>query len=271
MRYGYCANINFLLNGDETSKAVFEAVLASGYDYIEMPLSAMVRITKDQYSDLKKRIEDAGVPCRGNFLLFPHELTLTGEGLNLNEIKEHTKKVLPIAKDLGSEMVIFGNGGSRRVKEGMTWDGVFAQMTEIVEAVAPIAEEYKVQIAIEPLCSKETNMINTFEEGVALAKAANSAYVGAVCDWYHVATDHQDVSAILTDTDKLFHLHIANPEGRLVPTRKDDPALYAPFISNVKKSGYDNKLSIEVGTVGDPALIPQTVAEGLAAVRAMFG
>ncbi|HML45298.1 MAG TPA: sugar phosphate isomerase/epimerase family protein [Clostridia bacterium] len=270
MRFGYCANLNFLLNGDEVSKAVFEAVLESRYDYIEMPLSAMLRISKEQYGDLKKRIEDAGVPCRGNFLLFPHEMTLVGPGLNLEEIREHAKKVLPIAKDLGSEVVIFGNGGSRRVREGMQREAVFAQLSDIVKAVAPLAEEYKVQIAIEPLCSKETNMINTYAEGVALAREAGSAYMGTVCDWYHVATDGQDVAAILGDVDKLFHLHIANPTGRLVPSRRDDPSQYAPFVDAVKRSGYDNKLSIEVGSPGDPSRILETVREGLEAVRALF-
>ena len=270
MRFGYCANTNFLLSGDEGSRAVFEAVLASGYDYIEMPLSAMLRLSKQQYGDLKKRVGDAGVPCRGNFLLFPPEMALVGDGLNLEAIREHAKKVLPIAKDLGSEVVIFGNGGSRRVKEGMARESVYAQLADILRTVAPVAEEYSVPIAIEPLCSKETNMINTYPEGVTLAKEAGSAFVGTVCDWYHVATDQQDVTAILQGTDKLFHLHIANPEGRRVPSTQDAPALYAPFVEAVKKSGYDNKLSIEVGSVGDPALIPQTVKEGLAAVKALF-
>lgn len=270
MRFGYCANINFLLNGDEVSRAVFDAVLESRYDYIEMPLSAMLRISDTQYADLKQRLADAGVSCRGNFLLFPHEMALVGEGLDLSEIREHTKRVLPIAKDLGSEVVIFGNGGSRRVKDGMTREAVLAQLTQILETVAPLAEEHKIQIAVEPLCSLETNMINTYPEGVAIARAAGSEYIGAVCDWYHVATDGQDVTTILDATDKLFHLHIANPEGRRVPSRTDDPALYAPFVDAVKRSGYDNKLSIEVGTVGDPALIGDTVREGLAAIRALF-
>ena len=41
MRFGFCTNVNFLLNGDPQSRVIFDTVLSAGYDYIELPLSAI--------------------------------------------------------------------------------------------------------------------------------------------------------------------------------------------------------------------------------------
>ncbi len=269
MRFGYCANINFLLTGDETSRIVFDSVLKSGFDYIELQLSTMLKLSVDQYAGLKNRLQDAGTPCRANFLLFPHEMPLTGEALNLAAIAEHAKRVLPIARELGSEVVVFGNGGSRKVKDGLTREGVWQNLADILRAVAPIAQDVGVRVAVEPLCSLETNMINTYQEGAALAREAGSPMVGTVCDLYHVVSDKQDIAAMASDPEKLFHLHIAYPAGRKIPSMADDRADYAAFMAAARAARYDGTLSIEVGNPGDPARIPAAIAEGLAVLKSL--
>lgn len=244
MKFGYCANLNFMFKEDAQSKALFDAVLSSGYDYIELPLSVMLNLSDVQYKDLKIRLSDSGVPCRANFLLFPHELPLVGAEQNLLAIKEHAKKVLPIAAELGSEVVVFGNGGSRRVREGMKEIEVRAQIIDILKTVEPIAAQYGIQIALEPLCKKETNMVTKYSEAAEIARLSGE-HIGAVCDLYHVISDGQSPKDILEAPDKLFHLHIAYPDGRTVPAPYDDRTHYLAFAQAVKACGYDKRLSIE--------------------------
>jgi len=270
MRFGYCANLNFLLTGDETSREIFYAVLDVGYDYIETPLSAFLQITPAQRAKFDGDLRSAGVPCQANFLLFPHDLPLIGPQLNLNDIKAHAEKVLPIAVELGSENVIFGNGGSRRVQDGMDHGAVKKQMIDILKTVAPVAERYGINIAVEPLCQKETNMINSYEEGAEVARAAGSSRIGTVMDWYHVTMEDQDPTVADKDLPQLFHLHIANPQGRVVPAPSDAPGLYTHFIKAVKATGYQSRLSIEAG-IPEGVSPAAAVKDGLAALKQLFG
>ena len=270
MQFGYCANLNFLLNGDETSRRIYEGVLEAGYDYIEMPLSAFLLITSEQRQKLEEDLRRANVPCKANFLLFPHDLPLVGSALNLADIKAHAEKVLPIAVEIGSENVIFGNGGSRRVQDGMERENVRRQLIDVLKAVAPVAEKYNVNIAVEPLCQKETNMINSYPEGAEMAREVNSPRVGTVMDWYHVATDNQDPTIAKADLPQLFHLHIANPIGRVTPAPSDDPKLYAPFVKAIKAAGYNGRLSVESG-IPEGVKPEVAVKDALAALKGMFG
>ena len=269
MQFGYCANLNFLLNGDEISRRIFYAVLDAGYDYIETPLSAFLLLTPEQRKKFDADLRSANVPCRANFLLFPHDMPLVGEQLNLADIAAHAEKVLPIAAELGSGNVIFGNGGSRRVQEGMDREKVYAQLVQVLKAVAPAAERYNINIAIEPLCQKETNMINSFEQGAAMAREVGSSRVGTVLDWYHAASDNQDPAIAIKDLTQLFHLHIANPKGRTAPATADDFALYAPFVQAIKIAGYTGRISVEAG-IPEGADISMSVKDALLALKKMF-
>jgi len=270
MQFGYCANLNFLLQGDEVSKEIFYGVLEAGYDYIEMPLSAFLLLTPEQRKQVDADLKQANVPCKANFLLFPHDLALVGPNLNLTDIKSHAEKVLPVAVEIGSENVIFGNGGSRRVQDGMDREAVKSQLIDVLKTVAPVAEKYGVNIAIEPLCQKETNMINSYAEGAEMARMVGSSRVGTVMDWYHVAMDNQDPMIAPRDLPQLFHLHIANPKGRVTPAPSDDPALYDAFVKAVKEAGYNGRLSVEAGL--PEGVAPKVaVRDALVTLKGLFG
>ncbi len=267
MRFGYCANLNFLLREDEQSKAVFEAVLEVRYDYIELPLSMIPQLDAGHRRDLKKRLADADVPCRANFLLFPHELPLVGPDRDLAAIREHAKKVLPVAAELGSEVVVFGNGGSRRVREGMDTAWVHRQLVDILQVIEPIAAQNNVKIALEPLCSRETNSVTNYPEAARMAHEGGDA-IGAVCDLYHVVTDGQSPAEVQQFPEKLFHCHIAYPKGRTVPTRSDDMVYYNEFANALKAAGYNERLSIEAAP---PAVnLKQMVADALTLLKQLF-
>ena len=109
MQFGYCANLNFLLNNDELSKKIFYAVLEASYDYIETPLSSFLLITSEQRKRIESDMKSAHVPCCANFLLFPHDLPLVGNMLDLEKIKTHAKNVLP-----GTSRLVFDKDMQQR-------------------------------------------------------------------------------------------------------------------------------------------------------------
>lgn len=269
MRVGYCANLNFLLGEDPRSREIFEAVLAAHYDYFETQLSNLLRLTPEQLDWFFTRLDAAAVPMKVNLLLFPNDVALVGPELDIPFLVRHAQRVLPLAKAHGSELVVFGNGGTRRVREGLSHDAVQAQIKAIMAAIAPVAEENGIVVALEPLCTRETNMINTFAQGAAITEEIASPWLKNVCDWYHVAADGADIGELIAHRSELGHLHVANPQGRVVPSTTDDPAIYAPFVHAVRQIGYDKCISIEAG-VPDGADVTACLADGLEAVRRLF-
>ncbi len=269
MKFGYCSNLNFCWSDDPRSREIFDAILDAGYDYFETQLSNLLKLTQEQTDWFYGRLKDAGVPMLVNLLLFPNDVALVGPEMDLKVLTEHAKRVLPMAKEHGSELVVFGNGGTRRVREGLTHEGVLAQMEQILAAVEPIARANDIVVALEPLCTRETNMINTFAQGANLTGKIGSPYIKNVCDWYHVAADQADIQELIDNASELGHLHIANPNGRIVPQPSDDPAIYAPFVRAVRAIGYDKKCSVEAG-VPEGADVKTCVRDGLAALKQIF-
>ena len=268
MRFGYCANLNFMIADDPRGKDIFDGILAAGYDYLETQLSNLLLLSPAQYAEFKSRLADAGVPCRANLLLFPGNMPLVGRDRSLHAMIEHVKRVLPIAADLGSELVVFGNGGTRNIPEGMTGEAVRRQLTDALQMVNPLAASYNLKIAIEPLCRRETNMINSFPEAVSIANECGHA-TGALFDLYHAATEGQSPDDILSAPDKLVHLHIAYPPTRTVPCGADDKTDYNALAQAVKACGYDNKVSIEAA-VPDGQDVAASIASALTTLRHIF-
>jgi sugar phosphate isomerase/epimerase len=265
MRYGYCIPAAFA-DGDENASKLFEYIVNAGYDYIETQLS-IIADGEERYNKFRKMIAGKNIACKANLLLFPHDMILAGDDFDVSVIKAHAEKVLALAKDFGSETVVFGSGGSRAVKDGMDRDKVYSQMIEIIAAVDPVCGKYGVDVVIEPLNFKETNMINSYMDGVNLVKDAGAKNVGVLCDWYHVRMNEQAADDIIGHEKYLKHLHIAKPQSRRIPSVDDDISEYADFAEVIKKAGYDNKISIEAG---DPEITEAKVASGLTLLKKLF-
>ena len=263
MRFGYCLDLSHILHEDP----IFEAVRAAGFDYIETQLTKLLELPRAQYEQAVARLAGAGLPCRAAMMIFPYSMPLVSEERDLAAIEAHAEKTLAIAADLGCEMLVFGHGGTRRAIDGMDYDIARQRLIDVLRILERLAAPYKLKIAVEPLC--DTDMIVSFPEAAALAAQCGGA-VGALFDLYHGAALGQSPMDITTAPERVFHLHIACPGGRTVPTEADNQVLYEAFAEAVRITGYDNKLSIEAG-VPEGADPMQAIAEGLRVVRKHFG
>ena len=266
MRYGYCMNVEFL-RGDETSKAIFEAVAAAGFDYVELPLNALWGLTPGEMAALKEALKK--IPCRACNIFFPGSLAVVGPQADMQQVNAYIEKMLPLAANLGAEVIVFGNGGARKVPEGESREAVWSRLRQVVEVMDAHAKNAGVNIVVEPLNASETNMINTYGEAVALSHGL--AYVSTMIDSYHVAKDGQSYDDVYKYPQALGHLHTAYPVGRMVPSPGDDMSLYAEFVKMVKTLGYDGKISVEGGLrAKEPQDIKAEVRASLDVLRAMF-
>ena len=239
MQFGYCLGLDFFQKNGE--KTLFDMVADAGYDYVELPLSGISALSGNQLLQCEKAL--SRIPCRACNLFFPPGLVIVGEGMNISGIRAYLAKMLPIAAGLGVETLVFGNGGARKIPEGAIRENIWNNLRTLIEIMDEYTGRYGVTICVEPLNATETNIITSYGEAARLT--AGLSQVTTMIDNYHVAMEGQSFDDVLASPEQLKHLHIAYPDGRLVPSAEDDVAKYAAFLRVVKQLGYDDKISIE--------------------------
>ncbi|PNV60611.1 sugar phosphate isomerase/epimerase [Clostridium sp. chh4-2] len=251
MRFGCCGNL--VASGpDKTGIEIVERIAQYGYDYIELPLAEMMDLSDGEFEALRKRVDASGIKCEVCNNFFPAKIRLTGPEVNMELIKAYIKDSLSRAKELGVGTVVFGSGTAKNVPEGFSHETAYRQVAEISKEIVPVAKANGITIVIEPIRKPECNIINTFEEGVALAKEVDDETMMVLIDYYHM-TWEKESPKILRKYGKeyLRHVHFAYPNipseiGRLYPSDMEEWD-YKEFIGILKEIGYDGRVSIEAG------------------------
>ncbi len=223
------------------------STLASlGYDYIECGLASFAAMSDEEYEAAKEAILSSPIRMEAVNVFLPGSFQLTGDEADLSGIPAYLDKVLPRVAALGCKVAVFGSSGARNVPEGFPMEKAAEQLAEFLRIAGPACKKYGIRIAIEPLNTKESNIINSVKAGQTLAIASGDENVGCLADWYHVEMESEGVDGILSAREMLWHCHIANLNGRIYPKPDDDQQeRYAAFFGALKSIGYDHRLSIE--------------------------
>jgi D-psicose/D-tagatose/L-ribulose 3-epimerase len=78
-------------------------------------------------------------------------------------------------------------------------------------------------------------------------------------DFYHLASEGEDPAIVLRAREHIRHLHMANPQGRVFPLAWEEYD-YAPFFANLRKIGYDKRISIEATAKDFPLEAPRAIS-----------
>ena len=244
MKIGCCLNM-VATGSDGTGIEWIEKVAEYGFDYVELPMAQMMGLDDEQFAALKERVAKTGLRAETSNNLFPVTMRLTGPEVDYDAILAYAEKAFAKAKDLGIEICVFGSGPAKSVPEGFPKEKGLDQVELLLHKIAPIAAKNGVTIVMEPLRSAEDNLINTFADGVAMAKRANEPNVKVLVDFYHLYEENEPVQHLIDDGAQwLRHAHFANPAGRIYPVSVDE-CDYKPFIDALRKAGYDARISCE--------------------------
>ena len=248
VKVGYCTGIKNL-----------EAAKAAGFDYVELGATGIAALSDAEFEAAAARIKELGIATPVANLFLPGTLKVTGPEINTEMQMAHVRKVFTRLAKLGTEIVVFGSGGARRVPEGFAKDEAFKQLVDFGKRAATESRLHGITIAIEPLRKQETNIINSAGEGLELVNAIGHPNFQLMIDFYHLASEQEDPAIVLRAKDHLRHLHVANPTGRVFP-QKWEEFDYAPFFANLKAIGYDKRISMEGNTTDLAAQGPVTIA-----------
>jgi D-psicose/D-tagatose/L-ribulose 3-epimerase len=159
----------------------------------------------------------------------------------------YAKKAFERMEKFGVQIIVFGSGGARKVPDGFSKEEAFNQLVAFAKQIAPEAQAHGITLAVEPLKSQETNIINTAAEGLAWVKAVNHPNFQLMVDFYHLASEKEDPKILVEARDHIKHFHIANPNKRVFPMSAAEYD-YSGFFENLKKMGYEGRISVEAST-----------------------
>jgi len=236
-----------------------DAAKAAGFDYLELGTSEIAALSDADYESAVAQIKALGLPVPVTNLFLPATLKVTGPAIDRDEQIRYVRKAFTRLARLGTGIVVFGSGGARRVPEGFPKDQAFTQLVEFGRRAAAEAQRHDITIAVEPLRQQETNIINSGAEGLELVTAIDHPNFQLMIDFYHLASEREDPSIVLKAREHIRHLHMANPQGRVFPLAWDEYD-YAPFFANLRRIGYDKRISVEAAAKDFPVEAPRAIA-----------
>lgn len=247
MKFGICSDLSNI-----------ESVAATGFDYIEGHVTKVAAMSEAEFEELCVKVAAAPIKAEAFCVLFPGDIKITGPEADPAKIEAYADRALARVKKLGAEVVVFGSGGARKVPDGFDRATAWHQLITAGRILGRIAEKYGLVIALEPLNTGETNIINTQAEGLRLVADVKHDGFKILSDYYHLALGGENGDIVAACGGDLRHTHIANPNGRVCPA-PGDGVDYDDFFDGLRRAGYNGRISYE-GKITDPAQVPVTLA-----------
>jgi sugar phosphate isomerase/epimerase len=159
--------------------------------------------------------------------------------------REHTRRALRLAKELGASSVQTEPGGP--LVPGQSWQSAADIFYEEIMPCVELAEQLQVLLLIEP---EPGLMIETFEQYLEFAGRIGSPWVGLNFDIGHaycMAQEPQDWIARMAPHTKHYHIEdiaATRRHAHLVPGQGaiDFPAV----LREISKSGYQGWITVEL-------------------------
>ena len=125
--------------------------------------------------------------------------------------------------------------------------------------------EYALQrgttVILEPLNRRECFYLRLVADAAAICRDAKSEGVKCMGDFWHMQEETSDYAALISARDYLQHIHIASRANRCNPGEDGDVDNYVEGFRALKEMGYDKYISLECGSIGDPAVTTPAAVE----------
>jgi sugar phosphate isomerase/epimerase len=236
LQIGYCGPIKDI-----------DAAKAAGFDYFELRTSEVEALSDANYNALAFKLKQIAMPTPVAYWFVPAEIKLTGPNINEAQQIRYLEHAIDRMSHLGVHTIVFGSSGARNFPEGFPKQQAFRQLVDFGKRTGPIARKYGVTIAIEAQRREESNIINTTQEALDWVDAVNDPNIQLMIDYYHFETEKEDPAVIAEVKNHLRHIHMANPENRVMPLHWKEHN-YGPFFDALRVIGYHGTIGLEASS-----------------------
>jgi sugar phosphate isomerase/epimerase len=202
--------------------------------------------------ELRKLLDDSGLSLAAvgtGAGWVKHKLTLTHPDAAIRDkARAFVRSMIDFAGPLGAPVIIGSMQG--RWAEGVAKETALGWLADHVIELGEYAEQFDVPLLYEPLNRYETNLVNTLEDGVALANSQGPSNVRLLADLFHMNIEEESLAgAIRTASRQIGHVHFADSNRRAAGMGHTD---FGPVVAALREVGYTGYLSAEVLPLPDP-------------------
>lgn len=247
MKFAFC--------NETYEDAPFNAACAdikeAGYDGVEVaPFTLAPDPTTLTEADAERtgRIaNDAGLDVVGL-----HWLLLAPKGMHLvtdddavrKKTAEFAKHLARLCAAMGGKVMVWGSPKQRWIEDDQPRDRAWNHAVELLRDVSETAGELGVTIALEPLSTKEANLLTSAEETVRMIEQIDHPATQLHLDVKAMCAEDKPIPDVIRENQKyLAHFH-ANDSNLRGPGYGDTD--YGPIFGALQDIGYDGYVSVEV-------------------------
>ncbi|MBW3636675.1 MAG: sugar phosphate isomerase/epimerase [Armatimonadetes bacterium] len=260
MKFGICCAPGALGDTIEGLNLLAEA----GADYVEWGVSSIMA-SDAEFESLRAAVAGAPIQAEAFNGFLPAHHRITGPNVDLDAVLTYASEAMRRVQILGGDIVVLGSGGARKVPEDFDKTRALEQFNQFCRELGPRAQEAGITIAVEPLNSREDNLINSVAQGAHIVDEVAHPHIQLLADFYHMFEDREPTQNAADAEKRLQHTHLADL-GRLAPGFAEGEADFVGFFSALRAAGYDKRCSFE-GKTHDLA---SQAAPLLATMRARY-
>lgn len=199
------------------AKLDYDALEVAPFTLAQDPM----RITDAQARQWAGIAADFGLAISGLhwLLVAPAGLSISSEdeALRMRTLGVMTRLV-EICALMGGKYMVHGSPKQRSTPRGSTKEQALARATDIFARIAPVAQKHGVIYCIEPLSTRETDVINTVEEAARIVDEVNSPALRTMIDCSAAGQVEQEPIPALMDkwirSGHVAHVQVNDPNRR---------------------------------------------------------
>jgi len=237
-----------------------QLVSKTTFEYIECGVENLLAPTQsdETFQNNLQKIHTNNLTLYSCNNFIPATLKSVGPDAVPDKIMAFAKVTFQRAKIAGIKIIVFGSGVSRKIPDGFDRQKARDQFIDLLKHLAPLAQQYDIIIAIEPIRSQETNFINTVKEACEIARLVNHKNIRVLADFYHMACEGESPESIVQAGNLLVHCHIAEKTNRAAPgVNKDD---FTPYFKALHQINYQGRISVECSWTNFEKEAPEAIS-----------
>lgn len=172
------------------------------------------------------------------------------DGRTYREALRDAAYAIQLAAEMRADCLVVYSGA----RAGHTQNHARRLLREALRELRPIAEEFGVKLAVEPMhsgCAEEFTFLTDFQEAAELTSSLESPYVGLVFDTYHLGHQPQLLTALPKYVDQICIVHLG--DARHEPLNEQDRCRLGEgclplqqIIETLERSGYNGYYDVEL-------------------------
>lgn len=204
-------------------------------------------LTAERRRDLRDILKSEGIQFAGLhwLLITPKWLQIATADRGIREKSwQYFHKLIDLCGDLGENGVMVLGSPNQRKSQGNSRDEAVRNVRDGLASVADHARTRGVTIALEPLASAATDVVNTVAEAVRIVDEIKHPAIQSMFDFHNTLDEKEPFEKLVRDHYRAIrHIHVNEMDGRYPGTGNLD---FRPVFQVLADMKYRRWISLEV-------------------------